>query len=97
MTCPHCHLIIGPRDGTYVTWRGGERIVSHSECHARARWTQPLSADQQLAEKLVDIVRAKLEVGVIDGQTPEEWRESRARNLVQQLINDFEITERKGQ
>lgn len=95
MTCPYCPNEVGPRDGVYVTWRHGQRIVAHSECHAKRGWVALSSAPVNgLAEALVALISRMLEVEPMD-QTPEQWRESRARNICQRLLNDFEIHERK--
>jgi hypothetical protein len=97
MTCPYCPAVVGPRDGVYVTWRHGQRIVAHSECHAKhggdpgAFVVPPVS---ELGETLVALISRMLEVEPM-GQTPEQWRESLARNVVQRLLNDYEIHERE--
>lgn len=91
MTCPYCPDEVRPRDGVYITWRGGERIVVHSACHAKAMLAEP--AEPSMAETLVSLISRMLEVEPMD-QTPEQWRHARARNIAQRLINDFEIKER---
>lgn len=91
MICPRCGETIEVTQSVVATSKGW----MHKSCGG---WTfiesKPIASVSETAATLVALISRMLEVEPMD-QTPEQWRDARARNIAMRLINDFEIKERK--
>jgi hypothetical protein len=99
MNCRVCKGVVQPLDT--VAWDG--ELVAHERCVLSARKVEfpPLVPNRIIETSdptliaLRDLIRRMLDVPRMGDESEDEWKQGRASNMAQVIINDFDLRERR--